>query len=224
MQTWVHVALLCMLVLYLLLVLWRVWRATHPHHDSKFAKSHWPMPVTHSTTESFNNTTTNPNPNVDPQQQPPAATLTSVLRFGEVRDTARKQQQQQQQTSNPGTDNSHRAPTIQQRFEAAKKTVPEDRLTKGVLTQKERIDRLNTMIRRPQTSAKRRQWRDQFRDYFRGDPVPGHKDENARLRNDGQPLPGALTCNKRDDLWGGSSSTPVGGSNEPEQDGVFMQD
>ena len=140
--------------------------------------------------------------------------LLRALRFSEVREAARKAAPMVPRTSH----RSHQPQTIDERFKSAKKPLPEERLTKGVLTQKQRMERLNTMIRRPQTSAKRRQWRDEFRDYFRGDPVPAHRNESvvSRSRNDGESLPGALTCDKDSASRWQSSSTPVGGVNEPD--------
>lgn len=209
MQSWVHAAVLCLLVLYLVAIIFRllgIWpfsggRCMIPISVVPPVEAA-PM-VTHGGIEEYQYAAGSP-----PER-------TQVLQFSEIRDAAR-----QQQAVGP---KSEARPTINERFQSAKKPVPEDRLTKGVLSQKQRIERLNIMIRRPETAAKRRQWRDEFRDYFRGDPVPTHRKEELRLRNDGEPLPGALSCHDDVGKWGGSNSTPVGGGNEPEEDAVFMQ-
>lgn len=199
MQSWVRVAVLCLLVLYLIAVIFRLLGGGWPVRCSFPALTPAPL-ESHDSIEEY--TARNPE-------------QTQVLQFSEIRDAARQQQQH---------DVSLRVrPTINERFQSAKKPVPEGRLTKGVLTQKQRVERLNIMIRRPDTAAKRRQWRDEFRDYFRGDPVPSHRNTEMRLRNDGESLPGALSCNDNAGKWGGSNSTPVGGGNEPEEDDVFMQ-
>jgi hypothetical protein len=207
MQSWAQIAVLCILVLYLLGLLFRMLGLWSGTCDLQAQPTRVSFPDRSGLVERFTG------PDTTSEGEPVGGETTSLLKalqFSEVRDAARK--------AGPVATGRTAPPTIDERFKSAKKPLPEERLTKGVLTQKERMDRLNTMIRRPQTSAKRRQWRDEFRDYFRGDPVPVHRNEPsvARSRNDGEALPGALTCNKESASRWQSSSTPVGGLNEPD--------
>jgi hypothetical protein len=148
--------------------------------------------------------------------------VVNALQLSEIRGSSKKAGRRVRLAEPGMTDKT--PPTIDERYKDAKKTLPEDRLSKGILTHKERLDHLNTMVRRPQTSAKRRQWRDEFRDYFRGDPVPAHKNDwnINRNRNDHEDsLPGALSCNNSNSTRWNSESTPVGGTNEPEDDDYY---
>ena len=213
-----NIVLLCVLLIYLLgllLHLLGLWPSTR-----------FFVPITSSSCGDVSVGNTSPRPQ---ERQPPVVEsygapltqeeISNALQLSEIRGSAKRANKRVRLMEPGATDKT--PPTIDERYKDAKKTLPEDRLSKGILTHKERLDHLNTMVRRPQTSAKRRQWRDEFRDYFRGDPVPAHKNDwnINRNRNDHEDsLPGALSCNNRDSTRWNSESTPVGGTNEPEDD------
>lgn len=62
--------------------------------------------------------------------------------------------------------------TINERFDAAKRRVVENRLRPGIQSTRERRKLLETLLRRPQCARRVRSWRTENSDILRGDPIP----------------------------------------------------
>lgn len=62
--------------------------------------------------------------------------------------------------------------TVNERFNAAKRKVTENKLTAGVYNSKQRRKLVETLLRRPQCARRIRSWRQENSDYLRGDVQP----------------------------------------------------
>ena len=90
----------------------------------------------------------------------------SLVRFGEIRDAFLVQ--------DASSDTQHQLQSIDERYNAAKRSTPEDKLSRGVYSSAEKRRLLEKLIHRPNRASNIRPklWRHEFSDKIRGDIVP----------------------------------------------------
>ena len=76
---------------------------------------------------------------------------------------------------------SNQLPTVDERFEAAKRNVTENKLKAGVYTQKQRRQLVETLLRRPHCGRRVRSWRTENSDILRGDVRPKRQNSSTNI-------------------------------------------
>lgn len=114
-------------------------------------------------------------PPADPSA--PAPPPQSVLDFSDVLVT-----DEQRAAAAAVVANSQQIQTVNERFDAAKRTVTEDRLRHGVYDNQERRRLVEALLRRPQCGRRVRSWRTENSDTLRGDVVPRNTSSWGMLR------------------------------------------
>lgn len=107
-------------------------------------------------------------PDAEPPAAPPSsAAVQSALDFSDV-----LVPEDQREAATQVVANSEQIQTINERFDAAKRQVTENRLRQGVYDNKERRRLVEALLRRPTCGRRVRSWRTENSDTLRGDPVP----------------------------------------------------
>lgn len=107
----------------------------------------------------------------------PRLTLQEVVDFSDVIVTA--DQRAEVQTV---ADNSKQIQSVNERFDAAKRKVADNRLRPGMHSTKERRRIVDNLLRRPHCSRRVRSWRTENSDTLRGDVVPKRTSAWGMLR------------------------------------------
>ena len=91
-----------------------------------------------------------------------------LLDFAEIRDDLLQQHTPEQKIE-----------TIDERYKAAKRKTPEDKMTRGIYSSGEKRRLVEKLIRRPsqKTNTRPKLWRHEFSDRLRGDVVPTHQNK-----------------------------------------------
>lgn len=108
---------------------------------------------------------------------PAASTMQSALDFSDV--LVGEEQRTATATIEAG---SEQIQTVNERFDAAKRGVTENRMRQGVYDNKERRRLVEALLRRPACGRRVRSWRTENSDTLRGDPVPKNTSSWGMLR------------------------------------------
>lgn len=102
-----------------------------------------------------------------PENEKKETNLQSLVSFGEIRDAFILQE----------TPSEEKIQSIDERYDAAKRNTPENKLSRGVYTSTEKRRLLEKLIQRPSKSnnVRPKLWRHEFSDRLRGDIVPTHQ-------------------------------------------------
>lgn len=108
---------------------------------------------------------------------PPPVSLQEAVDFSDLLVTS--EQRAELQTV---ADNALQVQTVNERFDAAKRKVTDNRLRPGMQSTKERRRLVDNLLRRPHCSRRVRSWRTENSDTLRGDVVPKRTSSWGMLR------------------------------------------
>ena len=99
-----------------------------------------------------------------------AINFSDVMVSKETRDEANRAEEEKNQIQ-----------TIDDRYQAAKRNMVEFKMKKGVYSNKQRRQLVETLLRRPPCGRRVRSWRTENSDFLRGDVRPKSKSGNTNL-------------------------------------------
>jgi hypothetical protein len=112
-----------------------------------------------------------------PPPPPPLLGLQDIIDFSDALVTP----EQREELQTVAVD-AEQIQTVNERFDAAKRKVTENRLRPGIHTNKERRKLVDNLLRRPYCSRRVRSWRTENSDTFRGDVIPKRTSSWGMLR------------------------------------------